>query len=78
MEVTKQDAAIMYARACRAWYGRRAPKIVRAKVQELQRKGDRDGVEAWSEVARQLSRMPNLDADHLASTTPRAASEARP
>jgi hypothetical protein len=55
MEVTKRDAAIMYARARRAWYRPRAPKIVRTKIQELQRKGDRDGVEAWLEVARQLS-----------------------
>jgi hypothetical protein len=34
-----RDAAIMYARACRAWYGRRAPRIVRNKIAQLQRKG---------------------------------------
>jgi hypothetical protein len=57
MEITKEHAAIMYARACRAWYGRRAPRIVQNKIAQLQQSGDRDGVEAWSEVARQLSRM---------------------
>jgi hypothetical protein len=52
-----KDAAIMYARACRAWYGRRAPRVVQAKIAQLRRNGDHEGVEAWSEVARQLSRM---------------------
>jgi hypothetical protein len=63
MEVTKEDAAIMYAGACRAWYGRGAPRIVRTKIAQLHRKGDHDGVNAWSEVAKQLSRMNDPDAD---------------
>jgi hypothetical protein len=61
MEITKQQAAFMYARACRAWYGGRAPAIVRNKIAELQRNGDRDGVDAWAEVARQLSRLNDPD-----------------
>jgi hypothetical protein len=61
MEITKQQAAFMYARACRVWYGRRAPGVVRNKIAELQRNGDRDGVDAWVEVARQLSRLNNPD-----------------
>jgi hypothetical protein len=63
MKVTKEDAAIMYARACRAWYGGRASRIVRNKIAQLHRKGDHDGVEAWSEVAKQLARMKDLDAE---------------
>jgi hypothetical protein len=63
MEITKQEAAIMYARACRSWYGRRAPHIVRTTIAQLQRNGDLDGVDAWSEVARQLSRMNDLGAE---------------
>jgi hypothetical protein len=62
MKVTKEDAAIMYARACRAWYGRRAPRIVRNKIAQLQSKGDHGGVDAWSEAAKQLSRMDDMDA----------------
>ena len=53
----------MYARACRSWYGRRAPHIVRTTIAQLQRNGDLDGVDAWSEVARQLSRMNDLGAE---------------
>jgi hypothetical protein len=54
MEFTSEDAAVMYARACRAWYGRRAPRIVKDRIEELRRAGDDDGVRAWSQVAHQL------------------------
>jgi hypothetical protein len=47
----------MYARACRAWYGPRAPRVVRSKIEELQRAGDQDGVRAWSQVADQLLQL---------------------
>jgi hypothetical protein len=47
----------MYARACRAWYGPRAPRIVRSKIEELQRAGDPGGVRAWSQVADQLLQL---------------------
>jgi hypothetical protein len=63
MKITKEDAAAMYARACRAWYGRRAPGIVQSKIQQLRRRGDIDGVQAWSEVAHQLSQMKAGDFD---------------
>jgi hypothetical protein len=58
MRITKDEAAQMYARACRAWYGARAPGIVRKKIKQLERQGDLSGAHAWSEVARQLSRIP--------------------
>jgi hypothetical protein len=58
METTDEEAAYMYARACRAWYGPRAPGIVREKIRQLQQQGDLGGVRAWSAVARQLARVP--------------------
>jgi hypothetical protein len=58
MEFTSEDAAVMYARACRAWYGRRAPRIVKDKIEELRRAGDHHGVRAWSQVAHQLEQLP--------------------
>jgi hypothetical protein len=58
MPINKDQAAEMYARACRAWYGLRAKKIVRNKIKELQQKGDVDGVRAWSEVEHHLLRIP--------------------
>jgi hypothetical protein len=56
MHVSNEDAAIMYARACRAWYGRRALAVVNDKMRELQRRGDADGAIAWGRVALVLSK----------------------
>jgi hypothetical protein len=61
MRVTSEDAAIMYARACRAWYGRSAPRIVRDKIEELRRAGDHGGVIAWLQVANQLEQLQNVN-----------------
>jgi hypothetical protein len=49
MNVSPDDAAAIYARACRAWYGGRA------RIEELRRAGDLEGVEAWRLVAEKLS-----------------------
>ena len=57
MEFTSEDAAVMYARAYRAWYGRRAPRIVKDKIEELRRAGDDSGVIAWLQVAHQLEQL---------------------
>jgi hypothetical protein len=61
MRFTSEDAAIMYARACRAWYEPRAPRIVKRRIEELQRAGDHVGVIAWSQVAHQLEQLQNVD-----------------
>jgi len=37
MEFTYKHAAIMYARACRAWYGPRAQRVVERTIEELAR-----------------------------------------
>jgi len=54
--VTEDQAAEMYARACRGWYGARAQSVVGSKIQALKAKGDHEGVEAWRRVARALVR----------------------
>lgn len=51
MDLTPEDVAAIYARACRAWYGKRAFSVVVDKVHELQRRGDAAGVAAWERVA---------------------------
>jgi hypothetical protein len=55
MHATRDEAATIYARACRAWYGKRAPRVVKKRIDELRRAGDHDGVEAWNKVAAKLS-----------------------
>jgi hypothetical protein len=57
MPITEEQAAHMYARACKAWYGPRAKGIVRKKIKQLERQGDRGGVVAWTAVANELSRV---------------------
>jgi hypothetical protein len=57
MYATLDDATAIYARACRAWYGKRAPGVVKRRIKELQRAGDAEGVEVWSKVAQQLSQL---------------------
>jgi hypothetical protein len=57
MYVSSEDAAVMYARACRAWYGPRAALIVKRRIEELQRAGDLDGVRIWTQIADQLSQL---------------------
>jgi hypothetical protein len=61
MNVTCDDAAVIYARACR--YGRSALRVVTGKVDELRRRGDADGVAAWTKVAAVLlqAKSPNAD-----------------
>jgi hypothetical protein len=55
MYASLDDATAIYARACRAWYGRSAPRIVKKRIEELKRAGDAKGVEAWTEVANKLT-----------------------
>jgi hypothetical protein len=57
MKSTNEDAAVMYARACRAWYGPRAPRIVKRKIEELRRADDVDGVHIWIQIEEQLSQL---------------------
>jgi hypothetical protein len=57
MFVIKQEAAFIYARACRAWYGKRAMRVVKRRIEELRRAGDDEGVSAWAQVADQLSQL---------------------
>jgi len=56
MFVTEEEAAAMYARWCRSWYGAKAKSVVRAKIRALKAKGDYKGAEAWERVARALIR----------------------
>ena len=54
MHVTETEAAAMYARACRSWYGNEAEAFVQAKIRKLRAKMDGKGVKAWLAVANAL------------------------
>ncbi len=53
-EVTEREAATMYARACAAWYGRRALSIIKETIKHLRSKNDESGVRIWTLVAEAL------------------------
>jgi hypothetical protein len=57
MQVNTDDAIVIYARACRAWYGMRATRVAKTRAQELRKRGDTSGFEAWSKVAEEVSRL---------------------
>jgi hypothetical protein len=54
MLVTPSEAAKIYAKACKAWYGPRARRVVLNKVQEMRTRGDQSGIRAWEQVAAEL------------------------
>jgi len=54
MFVTEEEAADMYARACRRWYRDDAKSVVSSKIGALRAKGDHKGVKAWTQVHRSL------------------------
>jgi hypothetical protein len=54
MHIGIDEAAKIYAKACRAWYGPRAQTVVRRKVDEMHARGDESGVQAWRLVAEEL------------------------
>ena len=56
MHLTPDDAASIYARACRAWYGKRALSVVTDRLRALRQRGDAGGVAAWARVADILAR----------------------
>jgi hypothetical protein len=56
MHVTEREAASIYARACRAWYGR-APRIIKETIKQLHAENDETGVRMWTLVGEQLPRV---------------------
>jgi hypothetical protein len=57
MFVTEEEAADIYASACRSWYRGKAKSVVNSKIRALKAKGDRKGVKAWKQVADALERQ---------------------
>ena len=64
MHASSCEAAVMYARACRAWYGKRALSVVTKQIRDLRRRGDSDGVAIWTKVAANLSELAEAHKHH--------------
>lgn len=60
MWVTDEQAAEIYARFCKARYGSEAMTLIKARVAELNKRGDKKGERIWSLVAQKLDGEPRL------------------
>jgi hypothetical protein len=57
MFVTEEEAAEIYAKACRSRYREEAKLVVNSKIRALKAKGDSKGVRAWTLVRHSLERQ---------------------
>ena len=54
---TREEAVEIYARFCLSHYGANARERAQVRAEQLARKGDADGEQIWSEVARKIETM---------------------
>ena len=68
MWITEDEAVVMFARYCRARFGRSASRRVRARARALGKRGDAKGHYIWNRVAEEIEKLAKPRAD--ASTAP--------
>jgi hypothetical protein len=56
MWISSDQAVEMFARYCRARFGKTASKTVRAKAHALHKRGDIEGHTVWSKVAEEIEK----------------------
>jgi hypothetical protein len=66
MWITQDEAVVMFARYCRARFGKPACEQVRAKAHALKMRGDMEGHDVWNKVADEIDRT------HKHKSSPRA------
>ena len=58
MQISTNEAIEIYARACRAWYGKQAEQVAASKAHALRKKGDEQGAKIWERLVTQITRVP--------------------
>jgi len=56
MHITRDEAVAMFARYCRARFGKKAVQKVRARAKALKSRGDGEGHEIWNKVADEIEK----------------------
>ena len=56
MQVTSHEAVVIFARYCRARFGKGASHKARERAQALEKRGDRRGHAVWNEVADEIEK----------------------
>ena len=57
MWITQDEANVMFARYCRARFGKAAREQVRDKAKALKKRGDIDGYIVWNKVADEIEKL---------------------
>jgi hypothetical protein len=57
MQITADDAAFVYARACRSWYGGRARRMLMSQMEELRQGDDPRALRICKLIAEELSKL---------------------
>jgi hypothetical protein len=56
MWITEDEAVVMFARYCRARFGKSAIRQVRSKAAALEKRGDTKGHDVWNKVANEIEK----------------------
>jgi hypothetical protein len=67
MQVTADEAAFVYARACRSWYGGGARRMIMSQMEALRHAGDPRALRICKLIAEELSK---LDAERRDEAVP--------
>jgi hypothetical protein len=57
MQITADEAAFVYAQACRSWYGGGARRIIMSQMEELRDAGDPRALRICKLIAEELSKL---------------------
>jgi hypothetical protein len=60
MQVTSHEDVVMFARYCRARFGKTAGRTARARAKALAKRGDTQGHAVWNEVADEIERAAKV------------------
>jgi hypothetical protein len=72
MQITADEAAFVYARACRSWYGGGARRMITSQIEQLRYAGDPRALRICKLIAEELSK---LDAERRDDGAPAARLE---
>jgi hypothetical protein len=64
MTITLEEAILMYARACRAWWRHNAASQAAMKAKECARSDDQEGVGVWLRVKAEVERLDKAGVPH--------------
>jgi hypothetical protein len=57
MQITADEAAFVYARACRSWYGSGARRMIMSQMEQLRYVGDPRALRICKLIAEELSKL---------------------